>query len=146
MRYSIILSNYSLSNIRVSRNFIVSFFLFQTKGTTNTIDDANQYKEVIKAMKTMEMSQQEQNDLFAIVASVLHMGNVGFTEEDGVATILKPASVDAIATVTIFKMVYLEKRKPLKPIKIYIFNRFFYGIVDTCGIIFQLEQFIRQYQ
>lgn len=50
-------------------------------------------------MKTMEMSQQEQDDLFAIVASVLHMGNVGFSEEDGVATILKPASVDAVAKV-----------------------------------------------
>lgn len=65
----------------------------------DTIDDANQYQEVIRAMKTMEMSQQERDDLFAIVASVLHMGNVGFTEEDGVATILKPASVDAIAKV-----------------------------------------------
>lgn len=75
----------------------------QTKGTVDTIDDANQYKEVVRAMKTMEMSQQEQNDLFAIVASVLHMGNVGFSEEDGVATILKPVSVDSIATVIIFK-------------------------------------------
>ena len=73
----------------------------QTKGTVDTIDDANQYKEVVRAMKTMEMSQQEQNDLFAIVASVLHMGNVGFSEEDGVATILKPVSVDAIAKVII---------------------------------------------
>jgi len=71
----------------------------QTKGTVDTIDDANQYKEVVQAMKTMEMSQQEQNDLFAIVASVLHMGNVGFSEEEGVATILKPASVDAVAMV-----------------------------------------------
>jgi len=75
---------------------------FQTKGTVDTIDDINQYKEVIQAMKTMEMSQQEQNDLFAIVASVLHMGNVGFTEEEGVAKILKPASVDAVANVIIF--------------------------------------------
>jgi myosin-1 len=68
----------------------------------DTIDDTNQYKEVIQAMKTMEMSQQEQNDLFAIVASVLHMGNVGFTEEEGMAKILKPASVDAVANVIIF--------------------------------------------
>lgn len=52
-------------------------------------------------MKTMEMSQHEQNDLFAIVASVLHMGNVGFTEEDGVAQILKPASVEAVAAVSV---------------------------------------------
>lgn len=71
----------------------------------NTIDDVHQYKEVIKAMSTMEMFQQEQDDLFAIVASVLHMGNVGFTEEDGIAKILKFASVDAVASVIIFKIV-----------------------------------------
>lgn len=70
----------------------------------DTIDDANQYRKVVQAMKTMKMSQQEQNDLFVIVASVLHMGNVGFSEEDGVATILKPASVDAIATVITFQI------------------------------------------
>lgn len=70
----------------------------------DTIDDASQYKEVIKAMRTMEMSQKEQDDLFGIVASVLHMGNVGFTEEDGVAQILKPASVDAVATVSIWSV------------------------------------------
>ena len=50
-------------------------------------------------MKVMEISQQEQDDLFAIVASVLHMGNVGFTETEGVATILKPASVEAVSKV-----------------------------------------------
>ena len=49
----------------------------------------------------MEMTQQEQDDLFAIVASILHMGNVGFTEEDGVAQILKPASVEAVAAVSL---------------------------------------------
>ena len=47
----------------------------------------------------MEISQQEQDDLFAIVASVLHLGNVGFTETEGVATILKPASVEAVSKV-----------------------------------------------
>jgi len=86
-------------------SFTISLFCSresQTKGTVDTIDDTNQYKEVIQAMKTMEMSQQEQNDLFAIVASVLHMGNVGFTEEEGMAKILKPASVDAVANVIIF--------------------------------------------
>lgn len=56
----------------------------------------------------MEMSQQEQNDLFAIVASVLHMGNVGFSEEDGVATILKPASVDAVATVINSEIIFVK--------------------------------------
>ncbi|KYN41072.1 Myosin-IB [Trachymyrmex septentrionalis] len=88
----------TLRKLHLKKNLDTFFYLSNgTKGTVDTIDDANQYKEVVRAMKTMEMSQQEQNDLFAIVASVLHMGNVGFSEEDGVATILKPGSVDAIA-------------------------------------------------
>lgn len=73
----------------------------------STIDDVNQYKEVIKAMRTMEMFEQEQNDLFAIVASVLHMGNVGFTEEEGIAKILKPESVDAVAMVIIIIIIII---------------------------------------
>lgn len=66
----------------------------------DTIDDAGQYQRVIEAMKIVEMSQREQDDLFAIVASVLHLGNVGFTEEEGVAQILKPASVEAVSSVS----------------------------------------------
>lgn len=83
----------------------------------DTIDDANQYKEVVQAMKTMEMSQKEQDDLFAIVASVLHMGNVGFTEEDGVATILKPASVDAVASVIVsdIYLIFVYNNLPTYP-------------------------------
>ncbi|XP_020296336.1 myosin-IB isoform X2 [Pseudomyrmex gracilis] len=88
----------ALRRLFLKRNLDTFFYLSNgTKGTVDTIDDTNKYKEVVQAMKTMEMSQQEQDDLFAIVASVLHMGNVGFSEEDGVATILKPASVDAVA-------------------------------------------------
>lgn len=88
----------TLRGLFLKRNLDTYYYLSNgTKGTVDTIDDASQYREVIKAMKTMEMSQQEQDNLFAIVASVLHMGNVGFTEEDGVAKILKPASVEAVS-------------------------------------------------
>lgn len=51
-------------------------------------------------MSVIEMSAAEQNEIFQIVASVLHMGNVGFSENEvGQATILKPKSVEAIAKV-----------------------------------------------
>ncbi|XP_043514195.1 unconventional myosin IC isoform X1 [Frieseomelitta varia] len=91
-------SEETLRKLYLKRNLDTYYYMSNgTKGTIDTIDDAVQYNEVIKAMKTMEMTQQEQDDLFAIVASVLHMGNVGFTEEDGVAQILKPASVEAVA-------------------------------------------------
>jgi myosin heavy subunit len=51
-------------------------------------------------MTVIELTDQEQDDIFAIVASVLHMGNVGFTEEDGTAKVLKPECVEAISQVT----------------------------------------------
>lgn len=66
----------------------------------DSIDDAAQFVEVTKALNTIEFDKNEQDSIFAIVASVLHMGNVGFTESDGVAEILKPASVEAIASVS----------------------------------------------
>ncbi|XP_017887268.1 myosin-IB [Ceratina calcarata] len=91
-------SEETLRKLYLKRNLDTYYYLSNgTKGNMDNIDDEAQYMEVVKAMKTMEMTQQEQDDLFAIVASVLHMGNVGFTEEDGVAQILKPASVEAVA-------------------------------------------------
>lgn len=50
-------------------------------------------------MSIIEISPEEQQQIFQIVASILHMGNVGFTEEDGQAKILKPESVKAIIKV-----------------------------------------------
>ncbi|XP_033321670.2 unconventional myosin 61F isoform X4 [Megalopta genalis] len=92
-------SDETLRDLFLKRNLDTYYYLSNgTKGTVDSIDDGSQYKEVINAMKTMEMNQQEQDDLFAIVASVLHLGNVGFTEEDGVAQILKPGSVEAVAS------------------------------------------------
>jgi myosin-1 len=73
--------------------------MIQVEGRVNGIDDHQQFQQVRKAMTVIELTEQEQNDIFAIVASVLHMGNVGFTEEDGKAQILKPECVEAISKV-----------------------------------------------
>jgi Myosin heavy chain len=75
-------------------------WLLQVEGKVSTIDDSQQFQQVRKAMTVIELTDQEQNDIFAIVASVLHMGNVGFTEEDGKAKVLKPECVEAISKVT----------------------------------------------
>lgn len=66
----------------------------------STINDSQQFQQVRKAMTVIELTDQEQDDIFAIVASVLHMGNVGFTEEDSKAKVLKPECVEAISKVT----------------------------------------------
>jgi len=44
-------------------------------------DDVAEFKDVIKAMNTVGISQQEQDSIFAIVAGVLHIGNITFAED-----------------------------------------------------------------
>lgn len=63
------------------------------------IKDADNFKAVQNAMTVIDFSQEEQREIFNIVASVLHMGNIGFTEEEGKAKILKPESVQSITDV-----------------------------------------------
>jgi myosin-1 len=74
-------------------------WLIQEDGQVSTIDDSQQFQQVRKALTVIELTDQEQDDIFAIVASVLHMGNVGFTEENGRAKVLKPECVEAISKV-----------------------------------------------
>lgn len=63
------------------------------------IDDVAQYKAVRHAMEVIELSDDEQEAIFCLVACVLHLGNVGFGEENGTAQVLKPESVQAVAKV-----------------------------------------------
>lgn len=51
-------------------------------------------------MTVIEIPPEEQKLILEIIACVLHMGNVGFTEEEGKAKILKPESVTAISKVS----------------------------------------------
>ncbi|KAH9632913.1 hypothetical protein HF086_002735 [Spodoptera exigua] len=51
--------------------------------------DAEQFRTVQEAMKVIEINQTEQNEIFEIVASVLHLGNAKFVQNDkGYAEIL----------------------------------------------------------
>lgn len=63
------------------------------------MDDRAQFSVIRHAMNTLEMSVVEQQAMFNIVASVLHLGNVGFTENDGKAEILKPECISYISEV-----------------------------------------------
>lgn len=44
--------------------------------------DAEQFRTVREAMKVIEIADEEQNEMFEIVASVLHLGNVKFVQND----------------------------------------------------------------
>lgn len=87
-----------LAKLQLKRNLdTYYYFTHGVEGKVNTIDDGEQFQQVRKAMEVIELTEQEQEDIFAIVASVLHMGNVGFTEEEGQAQILKPECVEAVS-------------------------------------------------
>lgn len=55
-------------------------------------------------MSIIEIQKDEQTLILQIVASILHMGNVGFTEEEGRAVVFKPESVTAISKVNEFHL------------------------------------------
>ena len=50
-------------------------------------DDIQNFEDTLNAMKISDFSQNEQDSLFKIIATILHLGNVGFEEEDSIASI-----------------------------------------------------------
>lgn len=50
-------------------------------------------------MSIIEFLEQEQREMFSIVASVLHLGNVGFVEVEGHSKVNKLESLDPISKV-----------------------------------------------
>lgn len=63
------------------------------------IDDKKAYEEVRKALNATEFTEEMQRDLFNIVASVLNLGNTGFSEVEGRAKIIKSEGVEATSKV-----------------------------------------------
>lgn len=89
-----------LRALQLKRNFDTYYYLTDGgNGNVARIRDADNFRSIQNAMDIIEIPKHEQLEIFQIVASVLHMGNVGFTEEDGKATILKPESVVAVCKV-----------------------------------------------
>lgn len=87
-----------LRDLQLKRNFDTFYYLTDGgNGNVGRIDDAANFKVIQRAMDVIELTPDEQTEIFRIVASVLHLGNVGFTEEEGQACILKPESVAAVS-------------------------------------------------
>lgn len=47
-----------------------------------TLNDASDFNRVKKALSVIEFSAEERDALFAIIASVIHLGTVGFLEPE----------------------------------------------------------------
>ncbi len=80
---------------------------FQDTSTNNdpTLNDIDNFKVITQAFNVIEVPKDEQEEILQIVASVLTLGNVGFTEDEmGHAKISRTEPIEAIAKV-IFWMV-----------------------------------------
>ena len=55
------------------------FYHFQVDGT----DDSSDFEETVQAMNTMNMTPDEQSEVFQLVSGILHIGNILFREEAG---------------------------------------------------------------
>ena len=63
-------------------------------------DDAAEFTDIRAAMKVLEMSDQEIWDVLKILASILHMGNIRYKQEDTeTAVIPEQSSVDRVAAI-----------------------------------------------
>jgi len=65
-------------------------------GIVPRIDDRENFRVIKNAMSVIEISHEEQKEIFQIVASILHMGNVAFHEEEGFAKISNLETAKAI--------------------------------------------------
>ncbi|KAG7005899.1 myosin-1 [Physcia stellaris] len=57
------------------------------------IDDAADFKDTLNAMKVIGLAQNEQDDIFRMLAAILWLGNVTFSEDDGGNSIISDQSV-----------------------------------------------------
>lgn len=74
--------------------------LFQNASTPE-LEDAHHYQEVRRAMDVIELTSEEQREIYRIIASVLHLGNTGFTEEEGKSELTNALAVRAVSDVSV---------------------------------------------
>eukprot|EP00927_Polykrikos_kofoidii_P018742 TRINITY_DN1872_c0_g1_i15.p1 TRINITY_DN1872_c0_g1~~TRINITY_DN1872_c0_g1_i15.p1 ORF type:complete len:1203 (-),score=342.30 TRINITY_DN1872_c0_g1_i15:307-3915(-) len=56
------------------------------------VDDVREFKDLCKAFTALNFSDKEQDDLFSIVAALLHLGNIMFADSGDGASVAKEAN------------------------------------------------------
>ena len=73
-----------------------------------TLDDASNFNAMKKALSVVEFSSKEQEALFFIVASVIHLGTVSFLEQDnGEVTVENGRPVNIVSKVWQVLLVFI---------------------------------------
>lgn len=66
--------------------------------SVDTIDDLKDYQDTLKAMQVIGLSQEEQDQIFRLLASILWIGNITFIEnEEGNAQVRDTSVTDFVA-------------------------------------------------
>ncbi|ODV87829.1 hypothetical protein CANARDRAFT_26030 [[Candida] arabinofermentans NRRL YB-2248] len=66
--------------------------------TVDSVDDLSDYKDTIKAMETIGLEQSERDEVFRLLAAVLWIGNISFSEDaEGNAVIADTGVTDFVA-------------------------------------------------
>lgn len=84
-----------LEDLHLKRNPSSYYYLSHgEKSNVDNLDDKRAFDDVVRALKTLEFSQKEQRQIWEIVSSILHLGNIGFVEHEGIAQLSKRDSVE----------------------------------------------------
>lgn len=87
-----------LQKLQLRRDPMAYFYLsLGDSPSVQGMDDAAQFKAVRNALSVINFTEEEEQCLMSIVASVLHLGNTGFMEAGGQATIAQDKPVRAIS-------------------------------------------------
>ncbi|XP_015784428.1 myosin-IB [Tetranychus urticae] len=87
-----------LSKLQLRRDPSMYYYLNQGESFDVTgIDDAHHFNLVKSALQEFDFTSEEEESLFFIVASILHMGNIGFLEENGEAIIAQQKPIISLA-------------------------------------------------
>uniref|UniRef100_T1J6G9 Myosin motor domain-containing protein n=1 Tax=Strigamia maritima TaxID=126957 RepID=T1J6G9_STRMM len=76
-----------------------NYYYYLNQGESSevtSVDDVTNFQAVRQALSVIEFNEKETQNLFAIIASVLHLGNTGFMEDNGKATVAQTKPAQAI--------------------------------------------------
>ncbi|KAK2710802.1 hypothetical protein QYM36_012099, partial [Artemia franciscana] len=87
-----------LANLQLTRDPSNYFYTKQGESSkVRQIDDAADFKLVNAAMKVMDLEEAEIGAIFRIIATILHLGNVNFGDNNGRATLDSKNEVNTMA-------------------------------------------------
>ena len=93
------LDELTLQKLQLRRDSSVYYYLNQGETSTDyNIDDSKQFLIVKNAFKVFDFTDEEEESIYKIIASIIHMGQIGFFEEDnGQAVIAQYKPIQIIA-------------------------------------------------